>query len=191
MNSFTSHNGTTELDEQLAITAIAGDANAFEVIVTLYERRVFGFLGRMGFDQATAADLAQDTFVRVWRHRALFDARRGPLTGWLFGIARNVALTELRRAGRRPTNQADDDALDRLSTSDDASKSAERTQQRDQLHTALQLLPDADRTAIALSYVEGLTAVEAAALLNCRPDAYRARLSRARKRLAELLENTL
>lgn len=191
MNSFTSHNGTTELDEPSAIAAIAGDAKAFEVVVTLYERRVFGFLGRMGFDQATAADLAQDTFVRVWRHRTLFDARRGSLTGWLFGIARNVALTELRRAGRRPTNQVDDDALDLLTTSDDASKSAERTQQRDQLHTALQLLSDADRTAIALSYVEGLTAVEAAALLDCRADAYRTRLSRARKRLAKLLENTL
>lgn len=191
MNSLSSDNGTTELDEQSALTALAGDTNAFAVIVTGYERRVFAFLGRMGFDPATAADLAQDTFVRVWRHRALFDARRGTLTGWLFGIARNVALTELRRAGRRPTDRVDDDALDSLTSSDDASLSTERAQQRDQLHGALQRLSDADRTAIALSYVEGLTAPEAAALLDCRADAYRARLSRARKRLAELLENTL
>jgi len=109
----------------------------------------------------------------------------------VFGIARNVALTELQRAARRPTNRVDDDALDCLSSSDDASKSAERAQQLDQLLEALQQLSDTDRTAIALSYVEGLTAVEASALLNCRADAYRARLSRARKRLAELLENTL
>ncbi len=127
----------------------------------------------------------------MWRHRALFDARRGTLTGWLFGIARNVALSELRLAGRRPTERVDDDTLDRLSTSEDASYLAERAQQRDQLHGALQRLSDADRTAIALSYVEGLSAAEAATLLGCRADAYRARLSRARKRLAELLENSL
>ena len=93
MNSLTPPNSTTELDERSAIAAITGDANSFEVIVTLYERRVFGFLGRMGFDRATAADLAQDTFVRVWRHREIFDESRGTLTAWLFGIARNVALT--------------------------------------------------------------------------------------------------
>lgn len=191
MNSLPANNDTADIDEQLAIAALSGDADAFNIIVTLYERRVFAFLGRMGFDQATAADLAQDTFLRVWRYRARFDEHRGTLTGWLFGIARNVALTEFRRAGRRPTDRMDDGALDQLSSSEDASCSTERAQQINQLHGALQQLSDADRTAIALSYVEGLSAPEAAALLDCRADAYRARLSRARKRLAELLEKTL
>ena len=94
MNSFTSHNDTTELDEQSAITAIAGDANAFEVIVQLYQRRVFGFLGRMGFDQATAADLAQDTFVRVWRHRALFDL--------LLAVSLSITTTGFRSSTKEP-----------------------------------------------------------------------------------------
>jgi len=184
------HTGTAELDEASAISALAGGNDAFASIVTGYEQQIFAFLGRMGFDQATAADLAQDTFVRVWRHRARFDARRGTFTGWLFSIARNVALTEFRRAGRRPTSRVDDGMLDQLTTSGDASRSTERAQQRDQLHAALQQLSDADRTAIALSYVDGLPAPEAAALLGCRADAYRARLSRARKRLMKLLENT-
>lgn len=180
----------TEFDERSAAAALAGDAAAFGTLVTAYERRVFAFLGRMGFDRATASDLAQDIFVRAWRYRDSFDPLRGTVTGWLFGIARNVALTEWRRAGRRPTACVDESALDMLSTSDDASQVLEQAQQRDRLHRALQEVSDADRTAIALSYIDGLSAPEAAKLLNCRADAYRAQLSRARRRLAAVLEET-
>lgn len=180
----------TEFDEPAAIAALAGDAAAFGALVTAYERRVFAFLGRMGFDRASSSDLAQDIFVRAWRHRGSFDPLRGTVIGWLFGIARNVALTEWRRSGRRPTACVDEGALDRMSTLDDASHALEREQQRNRLHRALQELSDADRSAIALSYIDGLSAPEAAALLNCRADAYRARLSRARMRLAVLLEET-
>ena len=181
----------TKFDEPAAAAALAGDAAAFGSLVTAYERRVFAFLGRMGFDRATAADLAQDIFVRAWRFRGSYDPVRGTVIGWLFGIARNVALTELRRAGRRPTDCVEEGALDSMSTPDDPSDVLERVQQRDKLHRALQKLSDADRTAIALSYIDGLSAPEAATLLNCRADAYRARLSRARRRLATVLEETL
>ena len=180
----------TDLDESTAAAALAGDATAFGTLVTVHERRVFAFLGRMGFDRDTAADLAQDIFLRAWRHRGGFDARRGTVVAWLFGIARNAALTEWRRAGRRPTARVDDGALERMSVPDDASHALERTQRRDRLHRALQALSDADRTAIALSCIDGLSAPEAAALLGCRADAYRARLSRARRRLATLLEES-
>jgi len=178
----------TKQDEREAISALAGDASAFDAVVAGYERRVFAFLGRMGFDAATAEDLAQDTFVRVWRHRARFDAGRGSLAAWVFSIARNVALTEWRRAGRRPTGQAVDGALEDVASPDDASESLERAERQERLRRALAALSDADRTAIAFSYVDGLSAPEAAALIGCRADAYRTRLSRARRRLAELLE---
>lgn len=191
MKKFHTDSGTAKLNEQSAIAALAGDSDAFTIIVSSYERSLFAFLGRMGFDRATAADLAQDTFVLVWRHRTRFDPRRGTITAWLFGIARNLALTEFRRSGRRPTDKVDDGVLDHLIESEDASHSAERVQRHNQLHVALQRLPDADRTAIALSYVEGLSAPEAAVLLGCRADAYRTRLTRARKRLAKILENSL
>lgn len=180
----------TEFDELAATAALTGGATAFGTLVRAYERQVFGFLGRMGFDQATAADLAQDIFVRAWRFRGSYDPSKGTVIGWLFGIARNVALTEWRRSGRRPTSCVDEGALDRVSTSDDASHELAQSQQRDRLHRALQQLSDADRTAIALSYIDGLSAPEAATLLNCRADAYRARLSRARRRLAAVLEET-
>ena len=184
------NNFPTEIDESAATAALAGDAAAFGTLVTAYERRVFTFLGRMGFDQATASDLAQDIFVRAWRHRGSFDPSRGSVIAWLFGIARNAALTEWRRTGRRPTACVDDGALDKMTTLADASHALERAQLRDQLHRALQQISDADRTAIALSYIDGLSAPEAATLLNCRADAYRARLSRARRRLAAVLEET-
>jgi len=166
------------------VAALRGEPPAFAELVDAYRRPVFAFLGRMGFDHGTCDDLAQDTFLRVWRHRHAYDARRGTLTAWLFTIARNVALSEWRRAGRRPTASLDEHALERLSVADDALASVERQQQRDRLHRALQRLSEADRGAIALSLVDGLSAPEAAELLGCRADAFRARLSRARRRLA-------
>jgi len=191
MNTLDSKNYIADLDDQSVFAALTGDTRSFSIIVTHYEKRVFGFLGRMGFDQSTAADLAQDTFVRAWQHRARFDKQRGSFTAWLFAIARNVALTEFRRAARRPTDRGNIGELENLSARDDASHLTEDSQKREQLNLALRKLAEADRTAIALSYVEGLDAPEAAALLGCRADTYRARLSRARKRLAKALETSL
>ena len=80
---------------------MAGDKAAFGALVTGYERRLFGFLGRMGFDQATGSDLAQDIFVRAWRHRATYDARRGSSASSMPGAWPGSANRSCRPAGKR------------------------------------------------------------------------------------------
>jgi len=74
-----------------------GDREAFSEVVEAFQRPLFRFLGRMGLTQAVAAEIAQETFVRVWRNLEQYQSDRAAFSTWLFSIARNLALNELTR----------------------------------------------------------------------------------------------
>lgn len=126
-------------------------------------------------------DVVSEAFLVVWRRLDDVPADARP---WLFGVARNVLATQLRTHGRwralsvrleqqpEPARQGADDAA------------AERAD----LRQAWELLSDGDREVIALVAWDGLTAVEAAHVLGCRPTTFSVRLTRARKRLLAFSE---
>ena len=74
---------------------LGGDPVAFGALVTRYQDSLFGFLGRMGFEQSVCEDLAQEAFLRVWKNRDKYNADKASVSTWLFTIARNLALTVL------------------------------------------------------------------------------------------------
>ncbi len=81
----------------LAERALAGSAEAFRTLVELYHRPILSFVGRMvGGDPALADDLAQDVFLRAWSHLADYDPSR-KFSSWLFKIAHNRTIDQLRR----------------------------------------------------------------------------------------------
>ena len=90
-----------------------------ETFAALYERtfpRVYAYVASLLRDRSAAEDVTAQAFERAYRKRASYRARRGSLEAWLFGIARNAALDELRRRGRRAgleTEPADTDVADR------------------------------------------------------------------------------
>src|ERR1700733_10638335 len=83
-----------DCDTDISETA-RGDHLAFGRIVVAHQDRIFAYLGRMGLDSAMAEDVAQETFLRVWRHAGKYNSRLGSLTTWILAIARNMALTRL------------------------------------------------------------------------------------------------
>ena len=83
--------GDVEDDALLAAFAV-GDPDAGAQFVRRYQRRVFGLALAVLGDRDAASDVAQEAFVRVWRHAAVFDARRGNVSTWLLTITRNLAL---------------------------------------------------------------------------------------------------
>lgn len=170
----------------------ASDSAAFGRFVVQYERALFGFFGRMGFAQPDCEELAQETFLRVWRFRERHDAARARASTWLFTIARNLALDELDRARRRPRAlDAGDEAIDQLPEhhgTGDPAAALDTTRRVAALRAALGRLTGDERTLIALSFVDELSADEAGALLDCAPGTYRTRLSRARQRLAQAFD---
>ena len=92
-------------DEELLMDFVAGKHDAFEPLVRRYEHRLYAFICRMNGDATGAADLFQETFMRVFRHAHKF-GRRGSFKSWLYSIAANVCRTH--RGRRRPEQQAID-----------------------------------------------------------------------------------
>ncbi len=86
--------------EQLLGRYLAGDDEAFGLLVARYEDRLYAFLARMTGDAHLAEDIFQQTFVKVAKNAAAFDGRAS-FTTWLYRIARNAALDEFRRRARR------------------------------------------------------------------------------------------
>ena len=112
-------------DEALLSGLAAGDADAATAFTRRFQARVYGLVLTIVRDEGTAEDVAQETFVRAWRHAQTYDPRRGRVATWLLTIARNLAidvvrvkraepldpdivLTKLQRAGlsERPVDQA-------------------------------------------------------------------------------------
>ncbi len=82
-------------DEALLAGFASGDPTAEAAFVRRFQRRLFGLAVTMvGEDEA--ADVAQEAFVRAWRHAGAFDPRRGSVATWLSTITRNLALDHLR-----------------------------------------------------------------------------------------------
>jgi RNA polymerase sigma-70 factor (ECF subfamily) len=174
----------TEVVERI----LSGDRQAYAQIVHRYQVPLFRYLGRMGLPQAWAEEIAQETFLRAWTHLADFDPRRASFGTWLFTIARRRALNALDRVEmRRELAMADDH--DPASDAPPPVEALAAAEHRQRLRAALLELPARERAAIALAYTEELALADVARIEGCSVGAIKTRLHRARRRLAELLEN--
>ena len=147
--------------------------------------RVYRFALRLTADAHTAEDLTQETFLRAWRQRgSLRDSQA--TRAWLFRITVNLWRDRLRR-GRSPIAQAGplDDA--QQSRSHLPEHLAAGQEELAKALVALDGLPPRQREVMYMCAVEGMTPTEAAAVLGTTPDAAKANLSLARKRIRELL----
>lgn len=171
---------------------------ALNDLMARHARPVFQFLCRMLGNKDDAYDLAQETFVRVYQHRASFrpDAR---FTTWLYTIAANLARNHHRWLGRHPsvsldaesetTGQSIGDVLPSSHPSPD--EAALATERAAAVRAAVEKLPADMREVVILCEWEDLSAAEAAAILDTTPKAVDNRLYRARNLLRERLKQWL
>jgi RNA polymerase sigma-70 factor, ECF subfamily len=170
-------------DEQLMRLAARGDVQAFGTLYDRYQPRLLAFLTRFTGDVTVAQDLTQDTFWRAWEYRETFRNDR-PFSAWIYTIARNAAVSELRRAHRHFV------PLDpELSTGFD--DQAERLSLREQVRSALRQLPYDQRMCLILREYEGFSHAEIAGVVGCSEGAVRVISYRARRALAKLLRPLL
>ncbi|MBC7609994.1 MAG: sigma-70 family RNA polymerase sigma factor [Polaromonas sp.] len=161
----------------------------FAGLVKRFQGPLFGFLGRMGFAQAQAEDLAQETFLRAWQNLEQYDAQRAGFSTWLFTIARNLAINERHRAASQHEVWEGLAPPDPPSEAPEPADLLERAQQGQRLRRALAQLPVADRCVLALAYISELDIASIARIEGCTAGAVKTRLHRARTRLSEILEN--
>src|SRR6187455_868590 len=87
-------------DAFLIRQTLAGNREAFRLVVLRYQRPLFRFLGLLGFRGARAEDVAQEAFLRAFKALGSFDPARAAFSTWLFTIARRIAISEWRRSRR-------------------------------------------------------------------------------------------
>ena len=141
------------------------DQAAFARIYDEHASSVYGAALRVLGNPATAQDVAQDVFLRLWRSPGKFDARRGDLGAYLRLMARSRALDLWRTgqaAGRATDRMKIAAGLDQPRAEEQPAVHAEHDERRRALRAALGTLPEAQREAIVMAYWGGLTADEIA-----------------------------
>lgn len=149
-------------DEALLLGLAVGDEQAGIALVRRYQRRVFGLaLGMVG-DAGLAEDVAQEAFLRIWRHAAVFDAWRGSVANWILTITRNLAIDALRVRRASPIDPGDP-VWSRLVGSERAPEDAAVIgDAASRVRLALGGLPIEQRRAVVLAGFYGRTAAEIA-----------------------------
>jgi RNA polymerase sigma-70 factor (ECF subfamily) len=121
---------------------------------------VFGCALAVVGDRGRAEDVAQEAFVRAWRHADVYDTRRGSVATWLLAITRNLAIDALRVERVRPADLVDILDLRLVDPTVGPDELAGRSSEVARAMTALRVLPEEQRRAVVLAAVYGRTAVE-------------------------------
>jgi RNA polymerase sigma-70 factor (ECF subfamily) len=142
---------------------------------------VYAYAAGLIRDRTAAEDVTATTFERAYRNQSRFDPRRGTARAWLFGIARNAALDELRRRGRQAAL-----AFDPVDLASPATiHPAEQSDQRLIVARALKALQGRERELVALKFFAGLSNAEIARVLGITESNAGTRLHRVLDKLRE------
>lgn len=174
----------TWVDDADAMAAVAaGDQHALRHLYERYGPLAHAVAYRISGDRATAEECTQDAFVALWRRAERFDPARGQVSTWLFAIARNLALSAVRR--QRTTVELDQRSEtattagpDELVASADAAA---------QLADAMANLPEPQLAVLQLAYFEGLSQSEIAQRLGLPLGTVKGRVRLALERLRMLV----
>ncbi len=178
-------------DAALMLRAKQGDGDAFTALVEKYKQPVMNLAFRTLRDLTEAEDLAQNVFVQVWKAAPRYEPT-AKFSTWLFTIARNLCLNEIRRRTRHPAESldqtrdaADDQPLYQVEDKRVAPATDEllRGELVEKVDAALADLPENQRTALLLCRQEELSYEEIATVLGCSLSATKSLIHRARETL--------
>jgi len=193
-------------DSVLVMRCWQGDSAAMEQLVLKYQNRIYNVVLKICSDPDDAAELTQETFVKVIENIDNFQGRSGFYT-WVFRIAVNLTLNYCRRNARLgfssldsspailPEYSSQSSRVLREFLSDDSSPDPAAVAQNKELYEiavgSLMKLDDAQRAVIVLRDIEGMNYAQIAKVLDIELGTVRSRLSRARSKLRQILEAIL
>ena len=187
-----------ERDRADMLRLVSGNDAALNELMERHGSRLYNYLVRSLQNEDDAADLAQETFVRVYHHRSKFDTEL-KFSTWLYAIASNLVRTQFRSRSRHPQVSLDaaqgetgTDFLEAIPGNQPSpSESLQTAESADGVRRAIADLPEELRTPLILSEYEDLSHAEIGTILNCSPKAVETRLYRARKLLRSVLSRFL
>ncbi|SKA72315.1 RNA polymerase sigma factor [Desulfobaculum bizertense] len=170
--------GDSELVERIA----KGDSAAFDEVLRRYQPRVYSFACRYVKDRDEAADIAQETFLRLYRMASQYRPE-AKLSTFLMQIAKNLCIDFLRK--KKPVLLPE---LPESPAGDDTAVQAGHRQQLEQVRELVQRLPAKQRKALVLRHDQGLSYAEIAEALETTVSAVEALLVRSRRTLRERMD---
>lgn len=174
-------------DARLLLLVGRGDDHALRLIITRWQSPVVNFIHRSVHDIATAEDLAQIVFVKLWRNAPHYRPE-AKFTTYLFTIARSVVIGEYRRKKRKPADATDPSEM-HISHSDEPER---RTAELEEAFAqAVVTLPENQRTALLLLKQQELSYEEIAASMQASVTSVKTWIFRGRQKLRELLKDHL
>jgi len=179
-------------DTRLVTAARSGEVAAFNQLVLQYQGLAYNVAYRVLGDSDAAADATQDAFIKAYK--ALDGLRGESFKAWLLRIVTNTCYDQLRAAKRRPTYNLDDVLTEPEHTwrlvepGERPEEAAERLELSRMLQWAINQLPEEQRLVVILSDVEGLSYEEIAESMGTSLGTVKSRLSRARAKLRDLLQ---
>lgn len=174
-------------EESLILDILAGDANAYAVLVRRYQKPIFNLMLRMTSSKADAADLTQEAFVRAYEKLGYFKPHRS-FFPWLYTIGLNLARDFHRR---RKTAQAVEQELTDAQNAGDSALAGRgflpKIIESNDVREALQGLPLQYREALVLRFHQGLAVQEIASALGISQSATKMRIQRGLLKIRECL----
>ena len=187
---------TQDEDTRLMMAVKAGDASAFEELMTRHQARVLSMLVHFTDSRQQAEDLTQEVFLKVYNARAAYEPT-AKFTTWLYRIVRNQGLNAVRSRKNRPEvffGAVSDGGDDRGVEENLLSKSGymparqyDKSEEREMVRLALQSLNPRQREALLYHHFEGMDYDQIAQVMDLTGSAVKSLLFRARQRLAEIL----
>jgi RNA polymerase sigma-70 factor (ECF subfamily) len=183
MVGFEQDTETSRTDEELLLRLQAGDELAFTLLYRRRQGAIYRFALHMTGDLVVAEDVTQEVFLTLLGGRSNFDAARGPLAAFLFGVARKQILKRLRRLKEFYTDED-------CSIHDDLLGNLVRRETVEQVRRAVLSLPALYREVVVLCDLEESSYEDASIVLECPVGTVRSRLNRGRAMLAQKLRPT-
>lgn len=175
--------GAVEDDAALMRRVAAGDAQALRAVADRHAGMLYSLAWRMLADPAEAEDVVQEAMTKLWVNAGRWAPAGGGLGGWLRRIATNACID--RR--RKPRMLGEEALPERADDSPSAEALIDEDRRARAVAAAMQSLPDRQRAAIVLTYYEGVSNAEAAAVLGIGVKALESLLVRARQGLSRSL----
>ena len=183
-----------ELTDQELVAEIADrNRDALAALYDRYGRRVFGLAVRMLNDAVKSEEVTQDVFLRVWRRATSYTPTKGKFTTWLFRIAHNRTIDELRKMRRDKSRYSDniEDHYDLESPTISPPDAAVANSEYEQVRLALDVLPPPQREVVELSYFKGFTQSEIARKTGQPLGTVKTRMRLALRKLRKALQDEI
>jgi RNA polymerase sigma-70 factor (ECF subfamily) len=171
-------------DETLVAQIAQRDKHALQLLYSRHHVRIYRFALRFLNDEAAAEDTVSEVFIDVWRQAERFEGR-SQVTTWLLAIARNKALSLLRR---RSSEELDDEVAEFIEDPSDNPEAAMlKSQRASVLQACLTQLSPAHREIVDLVYYHEKSVEEVAEIISVPANTVKTRMFYARKRIGELM----